>query len=204
MRGEALVMAGPGDEMAAGAGGRSRLRTSDADRERVVELLKAAFVQGQLAKDEFDLRVGQALASRTYAELDAVTASIPKRAAALQPPRTPLGAYVASRQRKSAIGQYERALADQERTHERDHPDTITARAALAAALRTAGIPGAQAATQSPGDARWQDRADRWLLACSPGSCWHTRSVTASGAEQSRRRRVQTAAGVEARTNGPG
>ena len=69
----------------------------------------------------------------------AVTAGIPAGAAAVQPPRTRLGAYVASRQRKSAIGQYERALADQERMHGRDHPDTIAARATLAAALRTAG-----------------------------------------------------------------
>jgi len=125
--------------MAAGAGGRSRLRTSDADREQVVELLKAAFVQGRLAKDEFDVRVGQVLASRTYAELDAAVAGIPEGVAAVQPPWTRLGAYVASRRHKSAIGQYERALADQERMHGPDHPATIMARAALAAALRMAG-----------------------------------------------------------------
>ena len=53
------------------------LRASRADRERVIDLLKAAFVQGRLARDEFDARVGQALASRTYAELAAVTADIP-------------------------------------------------------------------------------------------------------------------------------
>ncbi len=53
------------------------LRASRADRERVIDLLKAAFVQGRLARDEFDTRVGQALASRTYAELAAVTADIP-------------------------------------------------------------------------------------------------------------------------------
>jgi hypothetical protein len=43
----------------------------------VIGLLKAAFVEGRLAQDEFDTRVGQALASRTYAELAAVTADIP-------------------------------------------------------------------------------------------------------------------------------
>ena len=53
------------------------LRTSRADRERVIGLLKAAFVEGRLARDEFDTRVGQALMSRTYAELAAVTADIP-------------------------------------------------------------------------------------------------------------------------------
>jgi len=55
--------------MATGAGGRSYLRASHADREQVIDLLKAAFVQGRLAKDEFDLRVGRVLASRTYADL---------------------------------------------------------------------------------------------------------------------------------------
>jgi hypothetical protein len=70
-------MAGPEDEMAAGAGGRGRMRASHADREQVVDVLKAAFVHGRLAKDEFDLRVGQALASRTVAELAPLTADIP-------------------------------------------------------------------------------------------------------------------------------
>jgi Domain of unknown function (DUF1707) len=57
--------------------GRGHLRASHADREQVVEVLKAAFVQGRLDKDEFDLRVGQALASRTWMELAALTADIP-------------------------------------------------------------------------------------------------------------------------------
>ena len=45
------------------------------DREQVIEALKAAFVQGRLGKDDFDQRVGQALAA--YAELDELTADIP-------------------------------------------------------------------------------------------------------------------------------
>jgi hypothetical protein len=48
----------------------------------VVELLKAAFVEDRLTKDELDTRVGQALASRTYADLAAVTADLPARPAA--------------------------------------------------------------------------------------------------------------------------
>jgi hypothetical protein len=83
-------MAGPGDEIAAGAEGRSRLRASHADREHVIETLKAAFVQGRLAKDEFDARVGQVFASRTYAELATVTADLPAGLAAAQPPSPPL------------------------------------------------------------------------------------------------------------------
>ena len=70
-------MAGPEDEIAAGTGSRGHLRASHADREQVIGTLKAAFVQGRLVKDEFDLRVGQALAPRTYAELAAITADLP-------------------------------------------------------------------------------------------------------------------------------
>jgi Domain of unknown function (DUF1707) len=72
--------------MAAGAAGRGRLRASDADREQVIGTLKSAFVQGMLDKDEFDLRVGQAFASRTYAELAAVTADLPAGLPAVRPP----------------------------------------------------------------------------------------------------------------------
>jgi Domain of unknown function (DUF1707) len=82
------VVAGPGDEMAAGARGRSYLRASHADREQVIDVLKAAFVQGRLTKDEFDARVGQALASRTHEDLAAVTADIPAGVAGGQPPPT--------------------------------------------------------------------------------------------------------------------
>ena len=77
--------------MAAGAGGHGHLRASHADREQVIDLLKAAFVQGRLARDEFGLRVGQALASQTYADLAALTADIPAgltRAQRPQPART--------------------------------------------------------------------------------------------------------------------
>jgi Domain of unknown function (DUF1707) len=63
------------------------LCASHADREQVTGTLKAAFVQGLLDKDEFDLRVGQAFASRTYAELAAVTAGIPARPDPAQPPK---------------------------------------------------------------------------------------------------------------------
>jgi hypothetical protein len=80
-------MAGPGDEIAAGAGGRGHLRASHADREQVIGTLKTAFVQGMLAKDEFDLRVGQTLAARTYADLAALTADLPAGLAAAKPPQ---------------------------------------------------------------------------------------------------------------------
>jgi hypothetical protein len=79
-------MVRPGDNREAGAGGRSHLRVSDADREQVIDRLKAAFVHGLLAKDEFDLRIGQVLASRTYADLAARSADIPAGPIRAQPP----------------------------------------------------------------------------------------------------------------------
>ena len=74
-------MAEPGNELAARAGGQGYLQASQADREEVIDMLKTAFVQGRLDRDEFDLRVGRALASRTYADLAALTADIPVRLA---------------------------------------------------------------------------------------------------------------------------
>jgi hypothetical protein len=61
------------------------LRASHADREQVIGTLKAAFVQGRLAKDEFDLRVTQTLASRTYGELAALTVDLPAGLTAAEP-----------------------------------------------------------------------------------------------------------------------
>jgi len=79
-------VARPGDEAAAGAGDLGRLRASHAEREQVIDVLKAAFVQGRLDRDEFDLRVGQALGSRTFADLAALTPDLPAGPAAAQPP----------------------------------------------------------------------------------------------------------------------
>jgi hypothetical protein len=75
-----------GGQMARNTVGHGRLLASDADRERVIDTLKVAFVQGLLTKDELDLRVGQTLGSRTYAELAAVTADIPERPITAQLP----------------------------------------------------------------------------------------------------------------------
>lgn len=76
---------GPGDELTPSAARRGHLRTSHADRERVVDFLKAAFVQGRLTKEELEARAGQALGSRTYAELAELTADLP----AVPMPRRP-------------------------------------------------------------------------------------------------------------------
>ncbi len=76
------------------AAGRGHLRAAHADRERVVAALQTAFVQGRLDRDELDARVGQALASRTYAELAALTADLPAGPAAL--PSVPVAAGTAA------------------------------------------------------------------------------------------------------------
>jgi len=70
-------MTRPGDGLPAAPAGCGRFLASDADRDQVIDVLKAAFVQGRLTKDEFDARVGATLASRTYADLAAHTADIP-------------------------------------------------------------------------------------------------------------------------------
>jgi len=66
-----------GDGMSADPAGCGHLRASHIDREHAVGMLRAAFVQGRLTKDEFDARVGQALTARTYAELAALAADLP-------------------------------------------------------------------------------------------------------------------------------
>jgi hypothetical protein len=77
----------PGDQMAAAAAASGHLRASHADREQVIDTLKAAFVQGRLTKDELDMRAGQTFASRTYAELAAVTADLPAGLTGAKSPR---------------------------------------------------------------------------------------------------------------------
>jgi hypothetical protein len=74
---EAPVMPEPEARMAAAAAGHGRLQASHADREQAIEMLKAAFVQDRLTKEEFDLRVGQAFTARTNAQMAALTADLP-------------------------------------------------------------------------------------------------------------------------------
>jgi Domain of unknown function (DUF1707) len=77
------------DEITAATGSHGRIRASDDDRERVLDMVKAAFVQGRLNKDELDARLGQTLGSRTWAELTSVTADLPSWPIA-RPPAKPV------------------------------------------------------------------------------------------------------------------
>lgn len=76
------------------------MRASRADREQAIDVLKIAFVQDRLTKDELDARVGRALAARTYADLDALTADIP---AGPGRARSPVPAAAAQARRAAAL-----------------------------------------------------------------------------------------------------
>jgi hypothetical protein len=54
-----------------------QMRAAHADRERAIDVLKAAFAEGRIDQDEYASRVGQVYSSRTYAELGALTADLP-------------------------------------------------------------------------------------------------------------------------------
>jgi hypothetical protein len=76
-------MTGPDD---GGLAGRGHLRAAQADREQAITVLKAAYAQGRLTKDELEARAGQAFAARTYAELTALTADLPAASPAAASP----------------------------------------------------------------------------------------------------------------------
>jgi class 3 adenylate cyclase len=63
----------------------AELRASHADRDRVVEVLKAAAADGRLTSDDLDQRVEAALTARTVAELDPLVADLTARTRAEVP-----------------------------------------------------------------------------------------------------------------------
>jgi Domain of unknown function (DUF1707) len=94
-------MTGPDQGLAAG---RGHLRAAHADREQVVTVLKAAYVQGRLTKDELDTRAGWAFAARTYAELAALTADLPVGGPSVPgPARAPAGTLGTAARRSGAF-----------------------------------------------------------------------------------------------------
>ena len=64
-----------------GSGG---LRAGDRDREAIAELLRAEHLAGRLDSDELEQRLERCLAATTYAELDAITADLPRRRRAVR------------------------------------------------------------------------------------------------------------------------
>lgn len=67
-------------------GAHAGLRASDADRERLVEVLKTGFAEGRLTQDEYNLRMERAYTSRTYGELGALVGDLPVPGYAVQQP----------------------------------------------------------------------------------------------------------------------
>ena len=69
----------PTDEPAE-PGPRPEMRASDADRDRVIDVLRAAVGEGRLTPDEFEERMQAVLAARTFGELAPFTADLPPSA----------------------------------------------------------------------------------------------------------------------------
>jgi hypothetical protein len=53
------------------------MRAAQSDRDRTIDVLKAAYGEGRLTKDEFDIRCARAINAKTYADLTAVVADLP-------------------------------------------------------------------------------------------------------------------------------
>jgi hypothetical protein len=54
------------------------LRASDSDRDAFAEVLRKQHVAGRLDDEEFQLRLDRCLAAKTYADLDALVADLPR------------------------------------------------------------------------------------------------------------------------------
>ena len=64
---------------------RGNLRASDADRERVANVLREAAGDGRLTMEELDERLDAVYAAKTYAELEPITRDLPAAGAAHAP-----------------------------------------------------------------------------------------------------------------------
>ncbi len=105
------MVTGPGHEMEPPSQGH--LRSSYADRERAIDVLKAAFAEGRLDQDEYNERVSHVYSSRTYAELAALTADLPVG---------PLGALAAPNPSLSMLPQHLGRPSPPARRRRRRHP----------------------------------------------------------------------------------
>ncbi|MFE4664131.1 DUF1707 domain-containing protein [Streptomyces sp. NPDC056716] len=66
------------------------LRASDADRERVAEVLRDALAEGRLDMTEFEERLDQTYRARTYGELAPITRDLPGAGVVAPPPAVSL------------------------------------------------------------------------------------------------------------------
>jgi hypothetical protein len=68
---------------------RGNLRASDADRERVADIVREAAGDGRLTMEELDERLDAVYAAKTYAELEPITRDLPHAGAAQAPEPAP-------------------------------------------------------------------------------------------------------------------
>ncbi|MBC7277867.1 DUF1707 and DUF4870 domain-containing protein [Nocardioides sp.] len=62
------------------------LRCTDADRDRVIDVLKSAYADGRLDQAEFDVRFDLTMKAKTYAALEPITRDLVAQPAAVAPP----------------------------------------------------------------------------------------------------------------------
>jgi Domain of unknown function (DUF1707) len=89
------------------------VRASDADRDRVVDVLRDAAADGRLTVDEFDERMAAALSSRTLGELAPLTADLgagPAGPARPVPATAPPGDVIRIDQRGGSVRRADRWL----------------------------------------------------------------------------------------------
>jgi hypothetical protein len=75
--------------------GRDEMRAADADRQAVADQLKAALDEGRLDLHEYDERLQQAYAAKTYGELQPLLSDLPSAGLAVPAQRGPSGALAA-------------------------------------------------------------------------------------------------------------
>jgi len=61
------------------------MRAAAADRERAMDIVKAAYTEGRLSMDEFQARSARVLSAKTYGELASLVADLPAGPAAIAP-----------------------------------------------------------------------------------------------------------------------
>jgi Domain of unknown function (DUF1707)/Domain of unknown function (DUF4190) len=83
-----VIQSAGGTGAFAAGGEQGKMRASDADRDRVVELLNLAYSEGRLSKDEYDARLDSAMSARTFADLDLLVTDLPSARSSVMPPGT--------------------------------------------------------------------------------------------------------------------
>jgi uncharacterized protein DUF1707/cell wall-active antibiotic response 4TMS protein YvqF len=77
-------------------GDRPAIRASDAERERIVKLLREASAEGRLTLEEFAERMASAYEARTHGELEELTRDLPAAGAAVEASRRRLTRFLFS------------------------------------------------------------------------------------------------------------